>query len=643
MNASRSVSLAALASLLLSGAALAQGPNDLKVEVIDVPPSPAPTTSVAPTSTTVTTAVTAAPVVATSGAPKVESKIETKVVTKTAKAKPTPAKTEKAPTPKPTPAPKAAKAAEIAPPPMVQTDTEKARQAEAHSSYWLEDYPLNDLLQFLAKQAGLQYFQNSAVDQRITGELFKHTEPVEAMNQLALQYNLVIYHKGRTVYALTTDQMAGLPQIEYRYELKYLRPNQDRVKAMLAPLLTPGHGSAQLEDKVNTIVIVDNEPAIQRIANHLRLIDKPKRQISITTRILTVSNVAQKRVGVDWSGSLGNGISIGASYNASLSNIFGVPLSVTGATTGTGGTTTATAAPHGLSDSLVLTSPQISAVIRALMDNTKVVQESAPSVMTEDNEPALVSVVQRRPIVTSTVTQATGTTNISKQVRYKIDADDATDPPEKRREIGTQMSVTPTILPDNTIRLVLKPRVATVVDQVVVNNGSGGSDTYPVVNESSIENVARVPNGCSLVLGGFTQNEDSNINNKVPLLGDIPLLGQLFRSKDTKRSRSNLVFIITPSTYDPDDTRQVANLTERERQKHVLSPRAPYSDPQYPTQSTEPDIRGRFRDDFLPPAVPEAENNPLSPDYTGGELGCDGCDEKTRPIRRAAPVSPYAK
>src|SRR6266481_4659331 len=135
------------------------------------------------------------------------------------------------------------------------------------NSYWLDNYPLNDLYQYLATQAGLQYFHSAALDSiKVTGQLFKSGDPLENMHELALQYNLVLYQRGHTIYAKTQEQIVELPQQEFRYELKYLRPSQDDVHRLVDQFLTPDHGSVTFEPKVNTIVVMDNESAIRRIS-----------------------------------------------------------------------------------------------------------------------------------------------------------------------------------------------------------------------------------------------------------------------------------------------------------------------------------------------------------------------------------------
>src|SRR3981081_238993 len=356
------------------------------------------------------------------------------------------------------------------------------------NSYWLDNYPLNDLYQYLANLAGLQYFHSPALDSiRVTGQLFKTGDPLENMRELALQYNLVLYQRGRTIYAKTQEQIVDLPQQEFRYELKYLHPTEDDVQRMLSHFLTSDRGSITFEPKVNTIVVMDNESAIRRISTFLSSVDRPKHQISIQVRVISVDTTASKGIGVDWSGVLGSsGLQVSATGHLNLSSLIGTDLFKKGA-------------------SVTVSTNTVSAVLRALYGNDRVSIENAPLVVTEDNEPANVSVVTRTPIVTSTVTTSNGVTNTTNEVRYQIDKPDKTEPAQYRRELGTHLAVTPTILPDGTIRLLINGTVGTQTGSVVVPVSTNPplSNTYPIVNEDHIANLARLPTGYSLILGGF--------------------------------------------------------------------------------------------------------------------------------------------
>jgi hypothetical protein len=444
------------------------------------------------------------------------------------------------------------------------------------NSFWLDGYPLNDLFQYLARQAGFQFFQNPFVDAiRVTGELFKEGDPMASMRELALQYNLVLFQKGRTLYALTQDQITTLPQKEYRYELKYLHPKAEDIQRMLGHFLTPDHGSASLEPQINTIVVSDNETVIPKIARYLKSIDVPRRQISVQVRVISVTTTGNKNVGVDWSNTLGqNGLTLSGTVQTNLDAAFGlVPFRSFAPLSGAASQTT-------LSNSgtnVILGPVTVTAVLHALYANGRVHEESAPLVITEDNQTSTVRVVNRTPIITSTVTVSNGVSDISNEVRYYLDPSDVA----KNREIGTTLFVTPSILPDNTIRLQIDGTVSTIVGETPVPTSLGANaivNNYPIVNEAHLVNLSRVPSGYSLILGGFVSVDNSVQNNKVPVLGSLPLLGQAFRYKSVSRTRTNLAFIITPIAFQASNPERAVALSEHNRES-IIGPDHDLSDP----------------------------------------------------------------
>jgi len=424
----------------------------------------------------------------------------------------------------------------------------KPEMEAADGGYDIRDANLNDIFQFLAKQGGKQYFHNNKIagpDYKVTGRL-NDGQPLEQMEELAFGYNLSLYTKGNTVYALTEAQLNQLPGTEFTYQLRYLRPaDMDQIKSLIQPVLTAGTGIVNYEPKTNTIIIIDSPHRIDQAKSLLASIDKPKGQIVVETKILRINSNAGERVGVDWSSSLGQaGVPIEAVR--SLNSVFGLnsALISEGATGGSAlGSGEASAA------NLVLSPFQISGVLRALAQGGFATQISNPTLITEDNEQATISIIDRVPIITTTVTQSNGINNVSEEVRYTIDAGDPTitSDPQNHREIGISMVVTPTLLPDGTVRMALRPRSAQIVGEVIGQS----KNVFPRVTESMVEALARVPDGYSLVVGGFYGESVKKNKNKVPLLGDIPVLNFFFKSRETAKEQTSLVFVVTPTSYDP--------------------------------------------------------------------------------------------
>jgi Bacterial type II and III secretion system protein len=468
-------------------------------------------------------------------------------------------------------------------------------------SFWLDNYPLNDLYQYLARQADFQFFQNPYLDSiRVTGELFKGGNPLDNMRELALQYNLVLFQKGRTLYALTQDQITTLPQHEFRYELKYLHPRPEDVQRMLGHFLTPDRGSASLEPQINTIVVSDNETVIPKITRYLKSIDVPRRQISIQVRVISITTAGNKYTGVDWSQTFGaNGLVLSGTMQSNLDAAFGfsplrsfIPPSNAASTVsvGNGGT------------NVILGPITVTAVVHALFQNTRAHEESAPLVITEDNQTSTVRVVTRTPIVTSTVTVSNGVSNIANEVRYYLDPSDVA----KNREIGTTLYVTPSILPDRTIRLAIDGTVSTQVGTTVVATGSTivPTNSYPIVNEAHLVNLSRVPNGYSLILGGFVTVSNNTQTNRVPILGSLPLIGQAFRFKQVINTRTNLAFIITPIAFEAASPEGAVAVSEHDRGV-IIGPEHDLADP---------DLIGRAFDNRtdLRNALSTSEKNPFT-------------------------------
>lgn len=435
-------------------------------------------------------------------------------------------------------------------PPVAGAEAGQAAEGEANpieeadGGFLIKDASLNDIFQLLAKRADKQYFHNNKLntpEYRVTGHLNADANPLTQMEELAFQYGLRMYVKGNTVYAMMSDQLEQLPAKEWTYTLNYLRPTDiEQIKALVQPMLTAGRGIVNFEPKTNTIVVIDTTHHIEMVERLLRKIDKPKGQIVVEVKIMRVNSGVGEHIGVDWSNSLGSqGVSI--DIVRSLNSVFGLPGEFAGELgfESVGG--------EGASGNIILSPIQLNAVLRALSEGGLLSQKSNPVVITEDNERALISLIDRVPIITTTTNQGTSTSSVSEEVRYRIDESDSTDP-EKTREIGVTIAMTPSLLPDGTIRMKMRPRSAEVVEYV---ESAVTANRYPRVSEATIDNIARIPDGNSLIVGGFYRELESKDENKVPLLGDIPVVNFFFKSKATIKEQSSLVFCVTPTAYNP--------------------------------------------------------------------------------------------
>jgi len=471
--------------------------------------------------------------------------------------------------------------------PNVPAGADNAPAKEAKSietedgGFLIKDANINDIFQLLARRAGKQYFHNNSLNTdvyKVTGHLNGDGGALKQMEELAFMYGLRMYVKGNTVYAMMSDQLERLPAKQWTYSLKYLRPTDiEQIKALIVPLLTAGRGVVNFEPKTNTIVVIDTLHHVEMVEQLLKKVDRPKGQIVVEVKILRVNSTAGHKSGVDWSTSLGSkGVSV--DVIRSLNSVFGFGTEFTGSAISGGAAAGATEDVAANTSNIILTPFQLSGVLRALNEGSLVTQKSNPVVITEDNEKAIISLIDRVPIITSTVNNTgNGASTTTDEVRYKIDQGDSTDP-DKTREIGVTISVTPSVLPDGTIRMQMRPRNAQIVENITGPSGN----VYPRVSEATIESIARIPNGNSLIVGGFYGETKGNNKNKVPLLGDIPILNFFFKSKQTNREQSSLVFVVTPTAYDPScvrsntrTTRRISHNTALPRDHESLNPKNP--------------------------------------------------------------------
>lgn len=193
-----------------------------------------------------------------------------------------------------------------------------------------------------------------------------------------------------------------------------------------------------------------------------------------------------------------------------------------------------------------ITRGNLQAVIRALSSTTKANILSTPTVVAIDNEPASLLVGQNVPFITGQATSAaSGTTNPFTTI--------------ERKDIGISLEVTPRINRGDSITLEIKQKVENIAPTV-----SKASDL--VTNKREIDTKALINDDQVLVLGGLISDSQTDSNQKVPILGDLPLIGKLFGSSSRQRTKNNLMVFIHPVILRNDE--QIATVT-RGRYEHM--------------------------------------------------------------------------
>ena len=124
--------------------------------------------------------------------------------------------------------------------------------------------------------------------------------------------------------------------------------------------------------------------------------------------------------------------------------------------------------------------------------------------------------------------------------------------------------------------------------------GASGNK-YPRVTEAMLESLARVPDGYSLVVGGFYGEAQTNEKTKIPLLGDIPMLNFFFKSKEATKEKTSLVFVVTPKSYDPTSGRATDGASSRIHAATSLDCDYNWVDQDNPGPAHEPNMKRAIR------------------------------------------------
>jgi general secretion pathway protein D len=137
------------------------------------------------------------------------------------------------------------------------------------------------------------------------------------------------------------------------------------------------------------------------------------------------------------------------------------------------------------------------------------------------------------------------------------------------QSVGIILRVTPFITAEGLVEMILSPETSELVQDrtqwVPISSGPGGQVSAPLINSRSADTVVVTPDAHTVVIGGLMQNGKAESETKIPYLGDIPLLGNLFRHRITTDAKTELIIFLTP--YIIHNPTELASVSDREREK----------------------------------------------------------------------------
>ncbi len=294
-------------------------------------------------------------------------------------------------------------------------------------------------------------------------------------------------------------------------------------------------GVIQADPNTNSLIITATEPVYKDLLRVIEQLDRRRAQVYIESMIveLTAANAAE--LGVQWQAlNSANTAYAGTNFNGPATsgntNIFGASAAINSAL----GTAAAGAAVPALGLGLNIGSITnfgsnlaFSSLLRAVSTISGANVLSTPNLMTLDNEEARIIVGQNIPIVTGSYAQTGSTATVTPFQTYT------------RQDVGLTLRVRPQVSENGTVKLQIFQEVSSIQDV--------SSTTGIILNKRNVESNVIVEDGQIIVLGGLIGDNYTDGSSKIPLLGDLPLIGGLFRYDNKSRTRTNLMVFIRPS------------------------------------------------------------------------------------------------
>lgn len=289
----------------------------------------------------------------------------------------------------------------------------------------------------------------------------------------------------------------------------------------------------QADPAINALIIAAPEAVYNNLRNIIDQLDQRRAQVHIEALIVELSAERASEFGIQWqhltnaSGSSAQVVG-GTNFASGGRNIVGV-LENAAKASATGTLGIAPGLNIGVISGTTGNIPNLSAMIRALETDSKANILSTPTIITLDNEEAKIVIGQNVAFITGSYAQTASAATATPFQTYE------------RRDVGLTLRVKPQITEGGTVKIQVFQEASSL------QTASISSPSGPVTNKRSIESTVLVDDGAILALGGLIDDNYGVGEDKVPFLGDVPLIGGLFRYETRKRNKTNLMVFLRPT------------------------------------------------------------------------------------------------
>ncbi|RPD85654.1 type IV pilus secretin PilQ [Neisseria weixii] len=413
-----------------------------------------------------------------------------------------------------------------------------------------QDVEVRTILQILSKESGVNIVASDTVNGKMTLSL-KDVPWDQALDLVMQARNLDMRRQGNIINIAPRDELLAKdkaflqaekeiaelgPLLSQTFQLKYKNVEEFRKILRIDEngsssgsnsrnTLLSNRGSALIDPATNTLIVTDNHSVIEKFRKLINELDVPTRQVMVEARIVEADEGFSRDLGVKFGYNDVKGRNLGVKGNtwgSSWSNAVNntgnaLEISPNISLPTTNAATTSIALVRSFA------SGALGLELAAAEGQNKSKTISNPRVLTQDRKEAAIESGTEIPYQEAT---SSGATSVS----------------FKKAVLG--LTVTPNITPDGQIIMTVK------INKDTPQNCTVDSLSTMCISTKSLNTQAMVEDGGTLIVGGIYEEENSNTVNKVPLLGDIPVVGNLFKSRARNEKRRELLIFITPRIMD---------------------------------------------------------------------------------------------
>ena len=419
-----------------------------------------------------------------------------------------------------------------------------------------QDVEVRTILQILAKESDTNIVASDTVNGKMTLSL-KDVPWDQALDLVMQARNLDMRQQGNIINIAPRDELLAKDKAflqaekeiaelgslySQNFQLKYKNVEEFRKILRLDEIdstnsrntLLSNRGSALIDPATNTLIVTDTRSVIEKFRKLIDELDVPAQQVMIEARIVEATDGFARDLGVKF-GYGGTNRQTAWGFNSGSGGISAANNGGTGGNTGTSSgrwsvntniNLPVAAAANSIALVRALSSGALNLELSASEQLSKTKTLANPRVLTQNRQEAKIESGTEIPYQdTSTSGSSTSTTTTF-----------------KKAVLG--LVVTPNITPDGQIIMNVKINKDTPIDCRVKNEAT------KCIQTKNLDTQAMVENGGTLIVGGIYEEENGNTLTKIPLLGDIPVIGNLFKTRQNSQSRRELLIFITPRIMD---------------------------------------------------------------------------------------------